>query len=613
MSAALVGILLFSLLTFWIFLFNKIGEIVWDGGVINIYDNTLYTNPLSASQSEITNTQNIIGPITLRYDIRGNARSYENNGTIQIDRYEINFDGAICGNGRSIITWSDPKTEQTIICTFDRVRNYNIRGTYFGKDINGEATEILIDLDPVEVKWLIDIREQQNSSWEDIVTLDASTLSLLGDPRWVYESSGDEVKSPNITVQPSETPTFISLKLFWSARDRVFLIQKKWILQWSGSILFEQSSSNPLDYTFSLSGITQEQSTILDIEWTLNEWNIICKNANEICEYTFPGYGKYRVSARLFLADKTTRDTRIDITVEKPLTLVRRVIVTGSNGKRLNPSSVYDPVLNSYLIDGIVPPEQITLDARDVVVENPGYQLQEVRWMMTDGKDILEKVWERITLDIANADRYTITATYIFAKNIAGTTPDIKKATDTIIINVANKNLIPRLNIIQSSDYVPVTITVDASESWSEDNEIIKFVYNFWEGKADAVGDAIQRYVYNTPWEKVILLTIVDDSGERAQLKKTLVLKEAPKIIWLMPSISPWIIGMPIDFSATEASGQVESYTWSFSDNTPTQRGMSVTHIFKSAGTYTITLTAIYTNGTQQQATQEYTVTTGLE
>ena len=46
----------------------------------------------------------MIGPITLRYDIRGNARSHESNGTIQIDRYEINFDGAICADGRSIVT-----------------------------------------------------------------------------------------------------------------------------------------------------------------------------------------------------------------------------------------------------------------------------------------------------------------------------------------------------------------------------------------------------------------------------------------------------------------------------------------------------------------------------
>ena len=76
-----------------------------------------------------------------------------------------------------------------------------------------------------------------------------------------------------------------------------------------------------------------------------------------------------------------------------------------------------------------------------------------------------------------------------------------------------------------------------------------------------------------------------------------------------MPSISPGVIGVPVDFSVTGESGQIESYTWSFSDNTPTQRGPSVTHIFSQAGEYTITLTATYGDGTQQQATSRYIVT----
>ena len=201
---------------------------------------------------------------------------------------------------------------------------------------------------------------------------------------------------------------------------------------------------------------------------------------------------------------------------------------------------------------------------------------------MSDGRSTVEKIGERVTFDISNTYRYNITGTYTFQKEIPGTTPDVKKATDNVTIDVERKTLIPRLNIIQNSDYVPVSITVDASESWSENNEIIKFIYNFGEGKADAIGDAIQRYEYTTPGEKEIILTIIDDSGEKAQIKKTLVLKEAPKTVSFMPSLSPGIIGIPIDFSITEASGQIESYTWSFSDNTPTQRGMSVTHIFKN-------------------------------
>lgn len=214
MTAALIGVLLFSLLAFWGYLFKKIGEIVWDGGKINIYDNILYINPLSESVSEIQRTTNIIGPITLRYDIRSNAKSHETNGNLQIDRYEINFDGASCTDGKSIVTGSSPKEEKAIICTFDQVKNYNIRGSYFGTDASGNEKEIPMELETVEVRGLIDIREQKNSSGRDIVTLDASRLSLLGDPRWTYENTGDDVKTPSITIEPSETPVFVSLKVF---------------------------------------------------------------------------------------------------------------------------------------------------------------------------------------------------------------------------------------------------------------------------------------------------------------------------------------------------------------------------------------------------------------
>jgi uncharacterized protein YwlG (UPF0340 family) len=46
-----------------------------------------------------------------------------------------------------------------------------------------------MDLDAVEVRGLIDIREQKNSSGKDIVTLDASRLKLLGESRFVYENT----------------------------------------------------------------------------------------------------------------------------------------------------------------------------------------------------------------------------------------------------------------------------------------------------------------------------------------------------------------------------------------------------------------------------------------
>ncbi len=311
------------------------------------------------------------------------------------------------------------------------------------------------------------------------------------------------------------------------------------------------------------------------------------------------------------LADNSVREVTREINVEAPVTLVNHAVVTDSEGKLLNPRGSYDPVLRAYIITNVIPPTRLTLDARDVVAENPGYELKEVHWVMTDGHNTIEKISERVVFDILNNYRYTITGKYTFEKNIPGGTPEVKLSSDVIIVDVEHKTLIPRLSIISKSDYVPASVTVDASQSWSENNEIIKFIYNFGEGKADAVGDAIQTYEYTTPGEKEITLTIIDDSGERSQIKKTIVLKEAPRTVSFIPSISPGTVGIPIDFSVTGGGGQVEDYTWTFSDNTPTQRGDSVTHIFNTVGSYTVRVTATYTDGTQQEATSQFTVIPG--
>ena len=113
---------------------------------------------------------------------------------------------------------------------------------------------------------------------------------------------------------------------------------------------------------------------------------------------------------------------------------------------------------------------------------------------------------------------------------------------------------------------------MDGSQSRSENGEIKKFIYNFGEGKPDAEGDAIQIYEYTTPGEKEITLTIINESGEKAQIKRVIVLKESPKTLDFTTSLSPAIVSIPVDFSVIGESGQVEGYIWNFGDNTPTER-----------------------------------------
>ncbi len=615
MIAILVGIILFSLLAFWAFLFNKIGETVWDGWVINMYDNALYTNPLSRDDAEITQTNNLIWPIDIRFDITWNARQLIANGGMKIDSYEMNFDGARCNDGDSEVRGSNPTNEQAIVCTFDSVKVYDIRGFYRWTDALWNEKEVSMELSAVEIRWLVDIRTQKNTSGQDIMTLDASTLKLLGNPRWVKIganwSLGIEETSSSVTYETTSQPLFVGLKIFGDTFDRVFVVEAEQRSNTQGTIEISPSEINPLEYTFALKNTSLDTTNVVSIEWVLDDGSLICKNQAEICTHTFSSYGERSIRARITLSDKTTYSLETTFSIDEPILLARHFTITDKTGKKLNTDESFDPVIKAYVLENIIPPETLTFDARDVVSSNPGYTLKEVKWKFSDGKSIQEKEGERVTFEIANTFRYTLTATYTFVRN--GSTDETKTARDSAIIDVEHKSLIPRIILQTTWDYVPARITVDGSQSRSENGEIKKFIYNFGEWKPDAEWDAIQIYEYTTPGEKEITLTIINESGEKAQLKRVIVLKEAPKTLDFTTSLSPAIVSIPVDFSVIGESGQVESYIWNFGDNTPTERWFSVSHTFTNAWEYSVTLTAIYADGTQKQQTKKFSVVSSLE
>lgn len=189
-----------------------------------------------------------------------------------------------------------------------------------------------------------------------------------------------------------------------------------------------------------------------------------------------------------------------------------------------------------------------------------------MQWEISDGSTTEQKIGERIEYHINRTTRFVITAKYQFRASISG---EIQEAQDVIILDLERKSLTPILRINKTSDYVPAKITVDGSQSRAEYSEIIKFIYDFGEGRPEAIGDAIQIYEYTTPGEKDITLTIIDNNGERASMKQTVVLKETPNIVGFTTSISPGFVDVNVDFIASDTTGQIEEYIWNFGDNTP--------------------------------------------
>lgn len=575
---------------------------------ISVYDAELSNNPITLQYARVLNTTNLLWPITLKFDISANASQVEKSNLMNIERYRINFDGAICNDGSSIVEWINPSQSEGIVCIFDTVRVYNIRGSYQWRDRLQKEIEVPMNLSPVDIRGLISIKQQKNRVNEDIITLDASSVKNLGSPRWIYESSGKEVNTSSITERLTGTPQIIWLKLFWNDIDRIFLIENIDEKTFTGSVSYEQDIVNPLTYRFSLDGLNVDDTDIVSISWNLNDGSVICRGLSMTCEYTFWNFDSYILRARVELANKELHVIEKSIKIEAPLVISRKAKVMNSDWELLNIDTTYDTKLRAYVIKDVIPPTRITVDARDVISENLWYQLSRVLWTFSDGKKIEEKEWEVVSFDITNPVRYTLNIKYIFSPNVTRGEEDERISLDTVIFDIENKSLIPRVSLQVPRDYVPVIVTIDGSQSFAENSEIKQFTFDFWDGKPPVVGDAIQQYEYKTAGEKVITITITNDRGESVSIKRTLVLKWNPKTVDFTPSLAPGVAGISVDFTPSVSENNIEEYVWSFGDNTPIVRDPIPSHIFQNPGKYIVTLTVVYNDGTRQEARKEFEV-----
>lgn len=335
----------------------------------------------------------MIGPIDIFFDIRSNAESIAKENLYTIESFEINFDGARCANGRSIVTGKNPQTEQSIICTFDMVKPYNLTGVYNVKARDGTTKSIPIVLPSIEVTGLADIRTQENSRGKKIVTLDATGLKRLGNPRWIYQN-GKEVTDLIITETVTSISQAICLRIFENTGcDRIFLLKDTTDKTIDGTIVSTQDSADANTYTFSFSGLSLNINEIINIEWVLDNQNIICNNDDEICQYTFTSYGTKEIRATIETANGDKHIFTSEVIITEPLSIVRHVKVMNADGNIINNENTYDTSLKAYILkNSIIPPDTLTFDARDIVPANPGFILDKVLWKISTSRSTEEKI-----------------------------------------------------------------------------------------------------------------------------------------------------------------------------------------------------------------------------
>lgn len=594
------GILLFSEITLWAFLVQKINATDYEnpnGGVV-VYDNEKFISERFKESAQMNNFDNLIGPLELKFDLKSDANFV--GKMMDIESYKIDFDGAKCQWRDSSIV-DGVNAEQSIVCVFDQAKVFRPTGAYEGLDrVTHKPKTININFHTIQIAGVVDVKETKTS-----ITYDASRLKSLGKINWYTEKGGDAPISTNdiFSITMENDPQILCLNISsGTICDKLFIIPKKSDSSVTAKITHEQDKENPFLYFFRLEDRIVKNGEITGYKWVINGNTI---STEETCTYAFSEYSDVKVT--LFLNDSAGNTTELhdNFSMLHPLEFTKGsraeslLNITDTSGKSLL-DNTYSKSLRAYYITDVTIPMDIQFDATDVKVENYGYELTNVEWDF-NGDALFEKTGNKVTYELIEEKRYTFGVRYTFTDTEKNITSLIE---EKIIFEPAKKDIALSLKLSQDSEYAPAIIHVDGSASIPKEGTITKFMYDFGEGKWPIEGDAIQDYRYALPGEYIITFTVVRDDGTKESSTRKIVLKDAPKRIVINTSVSSGIVGKPIDFDTNGTVGQIEAYSWDFWDGN-TSGEPNPTHTYLEKGKYTVKIAVTYSDRTVRSTDRE--------
>ena len=203
----------------------------------------------------------------------------------------------------------------------------------------------------------------------------------------------------------------------------------------------------------------------------------------------------------------------------------------------------------------------------------------------------------------STAGTFTVTATV--TDNLGAT------ASQTAVVSVtaANKPPIATLSVTPTSGYAPVTVTASTAASSDPDGTIAGSVINWGDGTSAAGPSA--SHVYSTAGTYSITATVTDNLGATASQTAVVTVTAANKPPVAALSVTPLSGYAPITVTAGTAAssdpdGTIAGSVINWGDGT-SSAGPSASHVYSTAGTYTITATVTDNLGATSSTTSSVT------
>jgi len=163
----------------------------------------------------------------------------------------------------------------------------------------------------------------------------------------------------------------------------------------------------------------------------------------------------------------------------------------------------------------------------------------------------------------------------------------------------------------------PLTVTIDASDSYDPDGSIMKYEWDFGDGTEGTGATPTHTFTSTTARTFTVILTVTDNSGATTTATQSIELLLAgssgsnPPMARFTAKPSYGNSPLTIVFDASLSSavdGTIAVYAWDFGDGA-TGSGKTISHTFTAAATTNFTVTLTVTDNSGSTATTSLVIT----